>query len=131
MKLTYYKKSTCKKEVTKVVKVALLSKWHVHADDYARQANQNKHLEIKVVWDENAERGKEWAGKLGVPFEQDLIKVLADSEIEAVIVDTPTNLHKEIILLSKKIRNIFLLKKYWPLRWKIVMRFMMQSKKIT
>jgi scyllo-inositol 2-dehydrogenase (NAD+) len=90
------------KEVTKVVKVALLSKWHVHADDYARQANQNKHLEIKVVWDENAERGKEWAEKLGVPFEQDLRKVLADSEIEAVIVDTPTNLHKEIILLSAK-----------------------------
>ncbi|NWQ39208.1 Gfo/Idh/MocA family oxidoreductase [Bacillus sp. EB106-08-02-XG196] len=85
-----------------MVKVALLSKWHVHADDYARQATQNKHLEIKVVWDENAERGNEWAGKLGVPFEQDLLKVLADPEIEAVIVDTPTNLHKEIILLSAK-----------------------------
>ncbi|MGG3468217.1 Gfo/Idh/MocA family oxidoreductase [Neobacillus pocheonensis] len=83
-----------------MVNVALLSKWHVHADDYARQANQNKHLQIKLVWDENAERGKEWAKKLAVPFEQDLMKVLTNPEIDAVIIDSPTNLHKEIIILA-------------------------------
>ncbi|MEH7095782.1 Gfo/Idh/MocA family protein [Neobacillus vireti] len=83
-----------------MINVALLSKWHVHADDYARQANANKHLQIKVVWDENIERGIEWAQKLAVPFEQDLMKVLTDPEIDAVIVDTPTNLHKEIIMLA-------------------------------
>ena len=83
-----------------MINVALLSKWHVHADDYARQANANKHLQIKVVWDENTERGIEWSQKLGVPFEQDLMKVLTDPEIDAVIVDTPTNLHKEIIMLA-------------------------------
>jgi scyllo-inositol 2-dehydrogenase (NAD+) len=83
-----------------MVNVALLSKWHVHADDYARFANQHKHLEIKLVWDENAERGIEWAKKLAVPFEEDLMKVLTNPEIDAVIVDTPTNLHKEIISLA-------------------------------
>ena len=83
-----------------MINVALLSKWHVHADDYARQANANKHLQIKVVWDEHTERGIEWAQKLAVPFEQDLMKVLTDPEIDAVIVDTPTNLHKEIIMLA-------------------------------
>jgi scyllo-inositol 2-dehydrogenase (NAD+) len=83
-----------------MVKVALLSKWHVHAEDYARQANQNGQIQIKVVWDENVDRGQEWAKKLAVPFEQDLMKVLRNPEIDAVIVDTPTNLHKEIIILS-------------------------------
>ena len=83
-----------------MVNVALLSKWHVHADDYARLANQHKHLEIKLVWDENTERGIEWAKKLAVPFEEDLMKVLTNSEIDAVVVDTPTNLHKEIIILA-------------------------------
>ena len=83
-----------------MINVALLSKWHVHADDYASQAKANKHLQIKVVWDEQIERGIEWAQKLAVPFEQDLMKVLTDPEIDAVIVDTPTNLHKEIILLA-------------------------------
>jgi scyllo-inositol 2-dehydrogenase (NAD+) len=83
-----------------VVNVALLSKWHVHADDYARQANQNGQIQIKVVWDENADRGQEWAKKLAVPFEHDLKKVLTNPNIDAVIVDTPTNIHKEIIILS-------------------------------
>jgi scyllo-inositol 2-dehydrogenase (NAD+) len=82
--------------------VALLSKWHVHADDYARQAKNNENITIKVVWDEIAERGNKWAKELGVPFEKDLIKVLEDPEIDSVIVDTPTNLHKEIITLAAK-----------------------------
>lgn len=83
-----------------MVNVALLSKWHVHADDYAHQADQNEHLNIKLVWDEDAERGKKWGSKLGVPFEQDLKKVLTNPEIDAVIVSSPTNLHKELIILS-------------------------------
>jgi scyllo-inositol 2-dehydrogenase (NAD+) len=88
-----------------MVNVAMLSKWHVHADDYARQANQNKNLTIKVVWDEDEKRGAEWAEKLGVPFERDLEKVLANPEIDAVIVDTPTYLHKEIIILAAKYKK--------------------------
>lgn len=85
-----------------MINVALLSKWHVHADDYAHQAKQNENITIKVVWDEIAERGNEWAQKLRVPFEKDLVKVLEDPEIDAVIIDAPTNLHKEIIILAAK-----------------------------
>jgi predicted dehydrogenase len=85
-----------------MINVALLSKWHVHAVDYALQAKQNKNITIKAVWDENPERGKKWAQELGVRFEFDLLKVLKDAEIDAVIVDSPTNLHKEIISLSAK-----------------------------
>jgi scyllo-inositol 2-dehydrogenase (NAD+) len=88
-----------------MLNVALLSKWHVHADDYASQANQNENLTVKVVWDENMERGEKWAEKLGVPFEKELEKVLEHPEIDAVIVDTPTNLHKEIIILAAKHRK--------------------------
>ncbi|WP_257348927.1 Gfo/Idh/MocA family protein [Pseudalkalibacillus decolorationis] len=81
-----------------MINVAMLSKWHVHADDYANQASKNENVTIKVVWDEHPLRGEKWAEKLGVPFEKDLETVLANPEIDAVIVDTPTNLHKEIIL---------------------------------
>ncbi|OAS88463.1 MULTISPECIES: Gfo/Idh/MocA family protein [Metabacillus] len=83
-----------------MINVALLSKWHVHAVDYALQAEQNKNITIKAVWDENPERGKKWAQELGVRFEFDLLNVLKDAEIDAVIVDSPTNLHKEIISLA-------------------------------
>ncbi|MFC0472106.1 Gfo/Idh/MocA family protein [Halalkalibacter kiskunsagensis] len=83
-----------------MINVALLSKWHVHAEDYARQAQNNPHLALKLVWDEYGKRGREWAEKLGIPFESDLKTVLASSEIDAVIVDTPTNMHKEVIIAA-------------------------------
>jgi predicted dehydrogenase len=85
-----------------MINVAMLSKWHVHAEDYAKQANENADLTIKMVWDEKEDRGKKWAEKLGVPFEQDLEKVLTNPDIDAVIVDTPTNLHKDVITLAAK-----------------------------
>jgi predicted dehydrogenase len=80
-----------------MVNVALLSRWHVHADDYANEVKKNDQLLIKVVWDEDPKRGKRWAEELNVPFEADLQKVLTNPEIDAVVVNTPTNLHKEVI----------------------------------
>ena len=88
-----------------MINVALLSKWHVHAEGYAHQASKIPNLSIKVVWDENPERGSEWAQKLGVPFEQDLDTVLSNPEIDAVIVDTPTNLHKDVIIQAAKYKK--------------------------
>jgi scyllo-inositol 2-dehydrogenase (NAD+) len=85
-----------------MINVALLSKWHVHAEDYAKQAAKNEYLSIQMVWDEDEKRGNEWAEQLGVPFEKDLQQVLTNSAIDAVIVNTPTNLHKEIIIAAAK-----------------------------
>lgn len=85
-----------------MVNIALLSRWHVHADDYAREIQANDNLSIKLVWDENADRGEKWAEELGVPFESDLQKVLTNPSIEGVVVTTPTNLHKEVIISAAK-----------------------------
>ena len=83
-----------------MINVALLSRWHVHADDYANQIKKNEELSIQLVWDEDAERGEKWAAELGVPFEGNLQSVLSNPSIDAVVVNTPTNLHKEVILAA-------------------------------
>jgi predicted dehydrogenase len=80
--------------------VALLSKWHVHAVDYAREAQEHESITIKQVWDEDPKRGTDWALELGVPFEADLETVLSNPEIDAIIVSTPTNLHKKVIIAA-------------------------------
>ncbi|WP_225218750.1 Gfo/Idh/MocA family protein [Fictibacillus norfolkensis] len=80
--------------------VALLSKWHVHAVDYAREAMENEAITIKTVWDEKQERGTQWAEELGVSFEADLQNVLDDPNIDGVIVTTATDRHKEIIIAA-------------------------------
>ncbi len=81
-----------------MLSVALLSRWHVHANDYARQALANPNIEIRAVWDENKTRGQGWANELNVPFYDNLSDVLADSSIQAVIVATPTSMHKEVMV---------------------------------
>ncbi|RDW20728.1 Gfo/Idh/MocA family protein [Oceanobacillus chungangensis] len=91
-----------------MIQVALLSRWHVHADDYAREAKNNEQISIQLVWDEDHERGEKWADELGVPFEANLQSVLSNPNIDAVIVATPTNLHKEIIIeAAKQKKHIF------------------------
>lgn len=81
-----------------MLRVAMLSKWHVHADDYARQVRQSGNAEIACVWDEDAERGAAWAKELGVDFESNLNKLLARKDVDAVIVDAPTADHCRVMV---------------------------------
>lgn len=80
-----------------MISVAMLSRWHVHANDYAKQAAAHPDLRIAAVWDEDPARGRVWAEELKVPFYERLDALLAEPSIEGVIVDTPTNLHKDVI----------------------------------
>ncbi|RWZ58075.1 Gfo/Idh/MocA family oxidoreductase [Halobacillus fulvus] len=85
-----------------MIRVALLSKWHVHAVDYEKEAKENPFIEIHSVWDEDAERGQKWAEELEVPFEPDYERLLSNPDIDGVIVSTPTDLHTELILAAAR-----------------------------
>jgi len=78
----------------------MLSKWHVHAVDYARIIIAQPDAKITCVWDDNTERGKTWADELGVSFEPDLEKALNRSDVDAVIVDTPTTDHLRVMVAA-------------------------------
>jgi len=81
-----------------MLNVAMLSKWHVHADGYANQLVQSGKVNIVAVWDDDVERGKQWAERLGVEFVADLDKLLARNDFEAVICDAPTTKHKDVLV---------------------------------
>jgi len=85
-----------------MLKVAMLSGWHVHAEGYARELMSRDDVLLTVVWDEEPEKGKKFAEKLGVPFEADLDKTLARSDVDAVCVNAPTNIHPEVLIKSAK-----------------------------
>lgn len=84
------------------VGVAMLSFWHVHAPGYAEQIRGAPDAEIRVVWDEDEERGKQWAERLGVPFEPDLERAVGRDDVDGVVVDAPTNMHTEVILAAAR-----------------------------
>ena len=80
-----------------MLRIAMLGAWHVHAPDYADQIKRHPEAEISVVWDNDEERGREFAKQLGVPFEKELASVLSDKNVDAVVVNTPTNMHRDVI----------------------------------
>ena len=88
-----------------MLNVAMLSKWHVHAPEYARRLSEMDDVKLTVVWDEDPERGAKWAKDLGCDFEPDLDKVLARPDVDAVCIDTPTNMHKEVMLKAAKAKK--------------------------
>jgi predicted dehydrogenase len=80
-----------------MIKVAMLSGWHVHAKGYARELLATGRVLIKGVWDEVKERGIAWAKELDTEFYEDLDELL-NTDIDGVVVNAPTNMHKEIII---------------------------------
>ncbi len=91
-----------------MIRIAMLSFWHVHARDYARQATQNPATEIVAIWDENHERGQAEAQARGVRYYDNFDELLAQPDIDAVIVDTPTNVHRDVMLsVARSGKHIF------------------------
>lgn len=80
------------------MKIAMLSSWHVHAKGYAKEAQAIPGVEIVAVWDENPAAGKPWAEELGAKFYDSLDELLADDQVEAVLVCAPTNMHPEVLI---------------------------------
>lgn len=78
-------------------RVAILSFWHVHAQDYALEAERDPGAEVCAVWDEDGERGRSEAARRGVPFYGDLDEVLSREDVDGVVVTTPTRAHARVI----------------------------------
>jgi 1,5-anhydro-D-fructose reductase (1,5-anhydro-D-mannitol-forming) len=77
--------------------VAVLSFWHVHAQDYASETEEHPRAEVRAVWDEDGERGRREASTRGVPFHEDLDELLSREDVDGVVVTTPTVIHREVI----------------------------------
>lgn len=85
-----------------MLKIAMLSKWHVHAEGYAHLLQSYEDVQITCVWDEDPVRGTAWAESLGAAFEADLDALLARVDVDAVVVDAPTNIHCEVMCKAAK-----------------------------
>ena len=53
-------------------RVAMLSRWHVHADEYAKEFANHPDTHVQAVWDEDRLRGEAWADELSVDWFEDL-----------------------------------------------------------
>src|SRR5688572_14193900 len=85
-----------------MIRVAVLSFWHVHGKDYAKEALDHPETDLVAIWDEVPERGQAEAVQRGVRFYDDLDELLAQPDIDGVIVTTPTNIHRDVMVAAAR-----------------------------
>lgn len=83
-----------------MIRVAMLSFWHVHARGYLQDARTNPQTSVVAVWDEQPDRGRSQAQSLNVPYYEHLADLLAKVNVDAVIVDTPTTMHRDVMVAA-------------------------------
>lgn len=88
-----------------MIRVALLSFWHVHALGYVQQLQDNPDTELVAAWDDDTARGRGVAEQVGVEFTDDLNGILRRPDVDAVLVQTPTTAHRDVILAAAKARK--------------------------
>ncbi|MCE5172204.1 Gfo/Idh/MocA family oxidoreductase [Paenibacillus profundus] len=80
-----------------MIRVAILSYWHVHAEEYTEAFRNHPETEVVALWDENVKRGASYADKYGVECIPSLDELLSRTDIDAVVVTTPTTMHEDVI----------------------------------
>jgi 1,5-anhydro-D-fructose reductase (1,5-anhydro-D-mannitol-forming) len=88
--------------VSNPLKIATLSFWHVHAGDYSRQAKAHPGTELVAVWDDDPDRGKSAAEQFGVEFTDDLDALLAREDLDGVVITTPTDVHRGVMVKAAR-----------------------------
>lgn len=76
--------------------------WHTHAKDFPmdRARKYASHLDFAfvAVWDNDAERGRQWAAEMNCPFVEDYDALLAIPEIDGVLITCETSMHETLIV---------------------------------
>ena len=81
-----------------MLRVAILSGWHVHAHGYAKEFASIPGVRLTAMYDEDAARGEKFAKEFGMDFVPCLDGLLARDDVDAVCVNTPTNTHGEVMV---------------------------------
>jgi predicted dehydrogenase len=91
--------------VSTPLKVAVLGFWHVHAADYARAAQDHPGTELIAIWDDDNARGRAGAEAFGTSYTDDLEPLLARDDLDAVIVTTSTDVHRDVMVRAATMRK--------------------------
>ncbi len=83
-----------------MLRVAMLSFAHVHADGYARHVENHPEAKIEVIWEDDAGRAKDAAEKFHAPVCEDLEEVLSNPNVDAVVINAYTNQHHDLMLAA-------------------------------
>jgi predicted dehydrogenase len=89
----------------KPLQLALVGCAHIHTPSYAALLKAREDVKVKSVWDHDAARAKKRAEDLGAAVVEDVAKIWADPEIQAVVICSETNRHEELVIGAAKAKK--------------------------
>ena len=86
----------------KKITVALVGAAHIHTPGFIDLVKKRQDVRVKSVWDHDAARAQQRAKDLNSAVVEDVNQILADPEIQAVIIYSETNRHHDLVLAAAK-----------------------------
>lgn len=80
----------------KEINVAILGTWAIHARDFVERNREIPGCNMVAAWDADPVAGRKWAEELDITFVEDYHDILADTDIDAVIITTAAVEHAEM-----------------------------------
>ncbi|WP_020579317.1 Gfo/Idh/MocA family protein [Actinopolymorpha alba] len=93
------------------VRIGVISFAHAHVNAYLTTIAGLDGAVAVAGWDDDRDRGQEGCRRFGLSFEADLDQLLARTDIDAVIVTSPTNKHAEHVVAAAAAGKHVLLQK--------------------
>jgi predicted dehydrogenase len=91
--------------------IALLSFAHGHQNGWANVFRVDPRVYLRCVWDEQPERGRAAADKLGLPFVPQLDDVLGDASVNAVTICSTNDAHADLAVAAARAGKDIMLQK--------------------
>ncbi len=97
--------------VMQPLRLGVVSFAHAHVRMYCRVIAGFADAEVVACWDEDSQRGQEFAAEFGLDWLPNLDALLAREDIDAVFVASPTNRHAEHAIAAAQAGKAVLLQK--------------------
>ncbi len=88
-----------------MLRVAMLSFAHVHANGYAQHVASHPEAKIECIWEDDAGRAKAATEKFGAPVFTDLEQVVSSPNVDAVVINGYTSQHPMLMKAALKYKK--------------------------
>lgn len=85
--------------------VALVGCAHIHVPGFIDRMKKNSAIQVKSVWDHDAERAQRRADELGAQVVTEVSDIWSDGEIEAAVICSETNRHEPLVLAGAEAKK--------------------------
>ncbi len=87
------------------ITVAAVGVGHVHFPGFLNTLKHREDVKVKCVWDHDEARGQHRAGELASAFVKDVGEIWKDPSIQAVLICSETNRHRDLVLAAAQARK--------------------------